>query len=149
MSARGAVLVVVLALAATGGCAQNTGTSEQRLSSTTMQSSGYARVIVGGRDLNVHGQITCAAAGSDTSISIGDSGVTAMVGNGSPPMVHTVSLGVVDGTGLNYTESLPGQGRASAVKTDNSYTITGEAVGMNPATQLTVTKPFEVNVSCP
>jgi ipoprotein LpqH len=61
--------------------------------------------------------------------------------------VHSAGLGNVDGVIMSFTEGVPGND-AKATKTGNSYKITGNASGADNAGN-PVTKPFEVDVTCP
>ena len=139
-------MVVVAGLA---GCSNKSNTS----SSNTSSSSGSAeKVIVDGQNQNITGQTTCTPAGGNLNIAIGDptNGVGAVITTANPPAVQSVGLGNVNGVTLGYAAAAPNQGNVQATKDGNSYTIKGTATGVNMASpQQPVTKPFEMDVTCP
>ena len=139
-------MVVVAGLA---GCSNKSNTS----SSNTSSSSGSAeKVIVDGQNQNITGQTTCTPAGGNLNIAIGDptNGVGAVITTANPPAVQSVGLGSVNGVTLGYAAAAPNQGNVQATKDGNSYTIKGTATGVNMASpQQPVTKPFEMDVTCP
>jgi ipoprotein LpqH len=68
----------------------------------------------------------------------------------NPPAVQSVGLGNVNGVTLGYSADAPNQGNVQATKNGNSYTINGTATGVNMSSpQQPVTKPFEMDVTCP
>lgn len=110
--------------------------------------SGTARVTIDGKEQKLEGTVVCATVAGNVSLTVGQgmSGVSATLGEGDKPSVTAVALGNIDGVSLGYTPGVPG-GSAEATKDGNTYTIKGEATGvdgMNP-----VTKPFELEVACP
>jgi ipoprotein LpqH len=133
--------------AALAGCSSNK-------SNTSSSSSGAAEAVtVAGQNQNITGQVSCTPSGDNINIGIGDAtnGVGAVVSNASPPVVHSVGLGQVNGITLGYADAAPSNGsNAQVTKNGNSYKITGTATGVdmnNPAQP--VTKPFEIDVTCP
>jgi lipoprotein LpqH len=112
---------------------------------------GAAMVTIDGQDQHVQGSVVCSAAAGNVQIAIGNAtqGIGAQLSDADPPEVKQVGLGNVDGTALGYTAGTP-QGEASATKDGNTYKIKGTATGVNlsnPTQQ--VTKPFEIDVTCP
>jgi serine/threonine protein kinase len=110
-----------------------------------------AKVFIDGKDQNVTGSAVCMNSGSSVTISIGGSGtgVAAMLTNSDPPEVKSVGLGNVNGVTLSYSPGVSG-GSASAVKDGNTYKIAGTAIGVDMANPMqTVTKSFEIDVTCP
>ncbi len=110
-----------------------------------------AKVFIDGKDQNVSGSAVCLSSGSSITISIGGAGtgVAAMLTNSDPPEAKSVGLGNVNGVTLSYSPGISG-GNASATKDGNSYKITGTAIGVDLANPTqTVTKPFEIDVTCP
>ena len=66
-----------------------------------------------------------------------------------PPQVKSVGLAQVNGLDLAYTAGM-GQGSAAATKNGNSYKITGTGTGTDTSAGMQmVTKPFEIDVTCP
>ncbi|OBG25039.1 lipoprotein LpqH [Mycobacterium sp. 852002-51057_SCH5723018] len=113
------------------------------------------QVIVDGKSQNVSGPVTCNPAGNKITIGIGEpaNGVGAVISNDNPPIVHSVGLGTVDGINFGYSDAAPGQGgTAGAAASGKSYQIKGTATGAdmrNPQQPQPVTKPFELDVTCP
>jgi ipoprotein LpqH len=117
-------------------------------SSSAAASSG-TKVTIDGQDQNVAGTVVCQAMGDTMNIAIGDSGtgIAAVLGGGDPPSVTSVALGNVNGVTLAMGM---GAGKAEAKKDGSTYTITGEATGIDMANPMQpVTKPFEIVVTCP
>jgi lipoprotein LpqH len=133
------------------GCSNN----KSNTSSTNTSSSPSAapeKVVIDGQAQNITGSVTCTPAGNNINIGIGDptNGVGAVVSNANPPAVQSVGLGNVNGVTLGYAAAAPNQGNVQATKNGNSYTIKGTATGVNMANpQQPVTKPFEMDVTCP
>jgi lipoprotein LpqH len=144
---------VALAVAACAGCSSNK--SSTGASSSSAPAAAGPQVIVDGQNQNVTGQVTCNSANGVTTIGIGDAtaGVGAVVSNDNPPIVHSVGLGSVNGVALGFSDAAPNQAsNAGAAVSGKSYAIKGTATGTdmsNPQQPTTVTKPFELNVTCP
>ena len=113
------------------------------------------QVIVDGKNLNVSGAVRCTPAGNNINIAVGDAstGIGAVISNDNPPIVHAVGLGSVDGITLGYSDAAKGQeGNAGAAVSGKSYQIKGAASGAdmsNPQQPKPITKPFELDVTCP
>jgi lipoprotein LpqH len=125
-----------------------TSSSSAPASSSTPAASGETKVIIGGAPQNVSGPVVCETNQGRFSIAVGDMVTGIIVGlepDGSA--VHSAGLGTVDGVVLSFTEGAPGN-NATATKTDKFYKITGTATGVDNAGQQ-VSKPFEVDVTCP
>jgi lipoprotein LpqH len=87
--------------------------------------------------------------GGNMNIAIGQgtTGVSAVVSEGDAPTVTAVGLGNVNGVTLAVGM---GAGEATAVKDGKTYKITGNATGIDMANPMSpVTKPFEIEVTCP
>jgi lipoprotein LpqH len=125
-----------------------TSTTSAATSSTTPAASGATQVIIGGQPQNVSGAVVCETNQGKFSIAVGDMLTGIIIGleqDGS--VVHNAGLGTVDGVVMSFTEGAPGN-TATATKTGNAYKITGTATGVDTAGK-EVSKPFEVNVTCP
>jgi lipoprotein LpqH len=120
-------------------------------SSSGASGASNAKVTIDGRDQNIHGTVACNTVGGKINIAIGDqgTGIGAVLGAASPPQVESVGLGNVNGTALAYNAGT-GQGSGQATKDGNKYKISGNATGINISDPLhPVTKPFEIDVTCP
>jgi lipoprotein LpqH len=147
-----------MVVAAVAGCSNDkSSTSAGTSSSSSSSASAPAgpQVIIDGQAQNITGQVTCNASGSNINIGIGDpsDGLGAVVSTDNPPIVHAVGLGSVNGITLGFSDAAPNQGgNAGAAQNDKSYTIKGTATGVdmtNPQQPQQVTKPFEMDVTCP
>jgi len=147
-------ILVGIAAAATvvagmAGCSSNKSNPS---SPTSSSGAGGNKVIIDGQNQNVTGQVSCTPAGGNLNIGIGDpsNGIGAVVSTADPPVVQAVGLGNLSGVTLGYSAGAPSQGTVQATKSGNSYTIKGTATGVNMANpQQQLTKPFEMDVTCP
>lgn len=116
---------------------------------------GDASVKVDGTALNLPDKsVGCVTRDGRVHISVGsknnNSGIAAVVTDGDNPQVISVGLGAVDGVTLGFVTGIPGGGSATAKKTLGTYTITGEATGINMSNPLQPSrKKFEFKVRCP
>ncbi|OBB92949.1 lipoprotein LpqH [Mycobacterium sp. 852002-40037_SCH5390672] len=147
---------VALVVAASAGCSSNkSNTGSSGSSSSAAPAAAGPVLIVDGQNQNISGQVTCTAAGDNTNIGIGDptAGLGAVVSNGNPPLVHSVGLGTVNGVALGFSDAAPNQsGSAGAAVKGKDWAIKGTATGTdmsNPQQPQQVTKPFELDVTCP
>jgi len=147
-------ILVGIAAAATvvaglAGCSSNKSNPSSPPSSSARAGN---QVIIDGQNQNVTGQVTCTTAGSNVNIGIGDpsNGIGAVVSTANPPVVQAVGLGNLTGVTLGYSAGAPNQGTVQATKSGNAYAIKGTATGVNMASpQQPLTKPFEMDVTCP
>lgn len=151
-------ILVGIAAAATvvagmAGCSSNKSNSSSPTGPSTSSSAPVGnQVIIDGQNQNVTGQVTCTPAGGNVNIGISDpsSGIGAVVSSADPPVVQAVGLGNLTGVTLGYSAGAPNQGPVQATKSGNAYTIKGTATGVNMANpQQQLTKPFEMDVTCP
>lgn len=137
------------------GCSQNKSAPSSSPAASAPAGSAQAgppKVIVDGQTQNITGQVTCTQVNGNTSIGIGDptNGVGAVVTNANPPSVPSVGLGSVSGVTLGYASAAPNPGTPPQVtKSGNTYSIKGTATGMDPSNSQQVTKPFEIDATCP
>jgi lipoprotein LpqH len=85
------------------------------------------------------------------NIAIGEAmtGIAAVL-SADGSTVQSVGLGNVNGVTLGYTQGVPGGASATATKDGNTYKISGTATGVDMANPMQpVTKPFEIEVTCP
>lgn len=146
---------VAVVVAACAGCSSNKSNTGSASSSSAPPAAAGPQVTVDGQKQDVSGQVTCNSANGNTTIGIGDAtaGVGAVVSNDSPPIVHSVGLGTVNGVTLGFSDNAPDQGsNAGAAVNGKTYAIKGTATGVdmsNPNQPQTVTKSFEMDVTCP
>jgi ipoprotein LpqH len=167
-----AVSGAVIVVGGLAGCSSNKSSSESASSATetakTAMSSassaatsatdaakgnpapGQATVTIDGADQAVNGTVVCTAAGGNFNIAIGEAATgVAVVLAEDASAVHSVGLGNVNGVTLGFQEGAPG-GTANATKDGQTYKVTGTATGVDMANPMQpVTKPFEVDVTCP
>lgn len=145
---------VALAVVACAGCSSNKSSTGASSSSAAPAASG-PQLTVDGQNQNVSGQVTCNTANGVVTIGIGDAtaGIGAVVSTDNPPIVHSVGLGSVNGIALGFSDAAPNQAsNAGAAVNGKYYAIKGTATGTdmsNPQQPKTVTKPFELDVTCP
>jgi ipoprotein LpqH len=134
------------------------GCSSSNKSSTSSPAPGSPapgpaeKVVIDGQVQQVSGPVSCTPAGGNINIGIGEStnGIGAVVSTANPPVVQAVGLGNLTGATLGYSAGAPNQGTVQATQNGKSYTIKGTATGVNMANpQQTLTKPFEMDVTCP
>ena len=161
-----AVGVATIAFAGVAGCSNdNKSSSKTSSASTTSATSattsspgatasspaaaaGPATVTVDGQLQNVGGPVVCSTTEGKFSIAIGEVITGVIVGlEPDASAVHNAGLGTVNGVVLSYTEGAPGN-TATATRDGNSYKITGTATGVD-TTRQQVSKPFEIDVTCP
>ena len=150
---------VALVVAASAGCSSNkssTGSSGSPSPSSSAAPAAAGPVLtVDGQNQNISGQVTCTTAGNNINIGIGDptAGLGAVVSNGNPPLVHSVGLGTVNNVALGFSDAAPNQnGNAGAAVNGKDWAIKGTATGTdmsNPQQPQQVTKPFELDLTCP
>jgi ipoprotein LpqH len=148
------ILGAALVVAGLTGCSSSTSKPSSASSSGSSSAAAapiVTKVTVDGQDQNVAGAAVCTPAGDNINIGIGDptDGFGAVVTNTDPPAVHAVGLGTAGGSTLGFSDAAGSQGSAEATKVGNSFTITGTAVGLDPSSSQTVTKPFEMDIACP
>ena len=117
---------------------------------TASAGAGTAKVSIDGQPKEVNGQIACTTAMGNLNIGIGDTATgIAVVMSPDASKVTSVGLGNVNGTVLGFQDGASGAS-ASATKNGNTYTITGTAAGVDKANPMQpMTKPFEIEVTCP
>ncbi|HEX5253756.1 MAG TPA: lipoprotein LpqH [Mycobacterium sp.] len=147
---------VALVVAASAGCSSNkSSTGSSGSPSSSAATAAGPMLTVDGQNQNISGQVTCTAAGDNVNIGIGDptAGLGAVVSNGNPPLVHSVGLGTVNGVALGFSDAAPNQsGSAGAAVNGKDWAIKGTATGTdmsNPQQPQQVTKPFELDITCP
>lgn len=153
------VIAGVVMAAGLTGCSNNDASGQQTTTETTTATSaqatatsepGGARVTVDGKPQEIRGQVVCSTMGDNLNIAIGGqaSGVAVVLAQDGSS-VTSVGLGNVNGVVMGYQRNAVG-GDASATKDGNSYKVTGTATGVDMANPLQpITKPFEIEVSCP
>ncbi|KAA0106116.1 lipoprotein LpqH [Mycolicibacterium sp. P1-5] len=126
-------------------------TSSAAGSASATAGASTTKVTIDGQPQNINGQVVCATAGGNLNIAIGEAttGIAAVL-SADASTVQSVGLGNVNGVTLGYTAGVPGGANASASKDGNTYKISGTATGVDMANPMQpVTKPFEIQVTCP
>jgi len=140
-----------IVIAGLSGCSSEKKSETTGETSSAAAAEGKSTVTIDGQDQAVEGTVVCSDMGGNTNIAIGDAttGIGAVVTTGDSPTVTSVGLGNVNGVTLGYQNGV-GQGEAKAEKDGNTYKISGTATGVDMANPLQpVTKPFEIEVTCP
>ena len=138
-------------IAGLSGCSSEKKSETSGETSSVAAAQGKSTVTIDGKDQAIEGNVVCTDAGGNTNIAIGNptGGLGAVVTTGDSPSVVSVALGNVNGVTLGYA-SAAGQGEAKVEKDDKTYKISGNATGIDMANPMQpVTKPFEIEVSCP
>jgi ipoprotein LpqH len=120
-------------------------------SGTASSAAGSAKITIDGQPQNTSGQqVVCSTTDGKFSIAIGEPIVGTIVGlEPDASVVHIVGLGnTVNGVVLSFTEGAPGN-TATASKNGNNYKITGTATGTDTANGQQISKPFEIDATCP
>jgi ipoprotein LpqH len=152
VASRGILVGIAAAATVVAGMAGCSSNKSNTSSPTGSSVAGGNKVTIDGQDQNVTGQVSCTPAGGNVNIGIGDpsNGIGAVVSTADPPVVQAVGLGNLTGVTLGYSAGAPNQGSVQATKSGNSYTIKGTATGVNMSNpQQQLTKPFEMDVTCP
>jgi ipoprotein LpqH len=150
MVTAGAAAILAVGLA---GCSGNTSGSTPN-GGVAPASASNAKVFIDGQDQHVKGQVTCVTTAGIVNIAIGGpsagggTGIGAVLTDANPPVVKSVALGNVNGVTLGVGGTT---GSAKATKDGKSYKITGTASGADLSNPMAgpVTKPFEIDVTCP
>jgi lipoprotein LpqH len=151
---RGIVVAVggaALVIAGLSGCSSDKKSETSGETSSVASAAGKSTVSIDGKDQEVKGTVVCSDMGGNTNIAIGDAttGIGAVVTTGDNPSVVSVGLGNVNGVTLGYAKA-GGQGDAKVEKDGSTYKISGNATGVDMSNPMQpVTKPFEIQVSCP
>ena len=152
---RGLVVAIggaAIVIAGLSGCSSEKKSETGGETSSAASAEGKSTVTIDGKDQAIQGTVVCSTMGENVNIAIGDAttGIGAVLSSGDSPVVHSVGLGNVNGVTLGFQENA-GQGDAKAEKSDSTYKISGNATGMDMANPMqgVVTKPFEIEVSCP
>ena len=153
-----------VAVMATGltGCSSDTSTTatteevtvSEEIPSAPVSASagaGTATVTIDGAGQDIDGQVVCTTSGGNLTIAVGDTGRgIAVVMADDASEVTSVSLGNIDGVIVGVDQNAPAGAEATATKDGDSYTISGTASGIDMANPTQpITKPFEIQVSCP
>jgi lipoprotein LpqH len=140
----------------TGASSSSASASSSAVSATSgtataSAGAGTAKVTIDGQPQNINGQVVCATAGGNYNIAIGEAATgIAVVMSEDASNVSSVALGNVNGVTLGYTPGVPGGASATATKDGNNIKVTGTATGIDMANPMQpVTKPFEIEVTCP
>lgn len=134
---------------ATSKASSSSASSSASESASATAAPGGTRVTIDGQDQQVSGTVVCSAMGGNMNIAIGEAttGIAAVLSEGDSPTVTSVGLGNVNGVTLAVGA---GAGEATAQKDGKTYKISGNATGLDMANPMApVTKPFEIEVTCP
>ncbi|MFW0789343.1 lipoprotein LpqH [Gordonia sp. CPCC 205333] len=142
-------------IGALGACSDDSS-SDTGSGDTGVSTGGDASVTIDGKPLDMGSKkVVCTETGGKVAIAIGDNtaggtaGVGATLTTGDNPEVETVGLGATNGQALGWAKGTPG-GDAKATKDGNTYTISGNVMGVDMANPTAPSKKsFEIKVTCP
>jgi ipoprotein LpqH len=108
------------------------------------------KVVVDGKARHVENHVECVTAASMVFANLGSEhdGITLILSAGEHPKLNDLTLGTVDGISLTYTTSNIGPAPA-VTKTGSTYTVVGTASGPSPDGAKNVSKPFDIEFTCP
>jgi hypothetical protein len=141
--------LLVTAAAVTAVAAGCSSDSEQAEPQPGTLVSGTAEITVNGTDLGEFDSVSCAPAGSLTTITTGDdtSGSTVVISNAEELITESVSIRELCGFTGSYKRGLGDEAEVSM--TGNTYTVSGTADGFatdKPSFRTTGT--FTIKVAC-
>ena len=163
LAVAGSAAVIVTGLSGCSSDKKSEGTSSSSAATTVSASasasaggvtaatgSGTATVTIDGQPKDIKGQVVCSTMGGNVNIAIGEQATgIAVVMSEDASKVSSVGLGNINGIVLGFQEGAPG-GTASATRDGKAYKITGTASGIDMANPMApMTKPFEIEVTCP
>ncbi|OMC52293.1 hypothetical protein A5745_01715 [Mycobacterium sp. IS-2888] len=107
------------------------------------------KVVVDGKVRPVQNEVACVTAANMVMANIGsrEDGIAVTLSAGDNPMVKDLTLGMVDGVPLTYYESNTGP-KPTVTKSGSAFKIVG-TVSDSPGGSGTVSKPFEMEFTCP
>lgn len=109
---------------------------------------GTAQLSVGGAEIGTTEAVRCSDIAWSTTITTGDDnkGATVMLSSAKRLVVESVQIRNLNGFTGNYNLGLDGD--ASVAMTDATYHITGNALGYEPTSIASTTRPFNIKVAC-
>jgi ipoprotein LpqH len=108
------------------------------------------KVIVDGKALPIQNHVECVTAANMVFANLGTEGdlVTLNLSAGENPKVNDLTLGTIDGSPLTYQTSDIGPA-PTVTKTGSTYKVVGTASGPSPSGAKDVSKPFDIEFTCP
>lgn len=112
--------------------------------------SAAVKVIVDGKARQIQNTVECVTAANMVFANLGShqDAIAVTLSAGDNPMLQDLTLGTVDGLPLTYNDSNTGP-KPTVTKTGSTYKIVGSATSPDPAGTGTVSKPFDVEFTCP
>jgi ipoprotein LpqH len=108
------------------------------------------KLVVDGKAQPTENKVACVTAHNMVLATIGNDqdDIDVTLSAGDTPALQELSLGKIDGLSLTYNESNPGP-KPTVTKAGSNYRIVGTATSLDPAGPGTVSKPFEMEFTCP
>jgi ipoprotein LpqH len=143
-----AVGCAVLLSAGLAGCSGSTGKSGQAPASAAPAID--VKVVVDGKARQIENHVECVTAAKMVTVNLGNNPdlVTLTLTAGDSPKLNDLTLGTVDGVTLTYMTSHIGPVPA-VTKTGLTYKVVGTASGPSADGSKDVSKPFDVEFTCP
>jgi ipoprotein LpqH len=137
-----------LGLALTG-CSASSGHGTSA-PATSAAPAANVKVVVDGQLRHVQNSVQCVTAANMVTVVIGSDrdGVGMTLTAGENPKVNDLTVGMIDGILLSYNNSDIGPAPA-VTKTGSTYKVVGTASGPSPNGAQAVSKPFNVEFTCP
>ncbi|HWY00912.1 MAG TPA: lipoprotein LpqH [Mycobacterium sp.] len=144
-----AAIVGVALVGCSSGSGNGAGAPASSASGASAPTAGV-KVVVDGKARPVQNKVECVKAANMVMANIGSEqdGIAVTLSAGDNPAMQDLTLGMVDGLPLTYDESNAGP-KPTVTKTGFTYKIVGTASSPSPAGTGTVSKPFDMEFTCP
>lgn len=150
----GSATIVMVALA---GCSSHQGGAGARVNNPAPNSSAAiatANLVVDGRTRQIQ-PVECVTAANLLMANIGNvgigtdqDGIAVATTAGDNPTLDSLVLGTFDGVPFGW-HTTDNTSRPIVTKSGQTFKIVGTAVGPAPSGNGTLSKPFELNFTCP
>lgn len=135
-----------------GGCSSHKGGTGAAANSSATNSSGTAvsaRLVVDGRTRQMQ-SVECVTAANSMMANIGtdQDGIAVTTTAGDNPTLDSLVLGSFDGVPFGW-HTTDETSRPMVIKSGQTYKIVGTAVAPAASGNGTLSKPFELDFTCP
>jgi ipoprotein LpqH len=135
------------------GCSSGSGNGVGAPASSAPPASAPSagvKIVVDGKARPIQNKVVCVSAGNSVMANIGSNqdGIAITLSAGDNPALEDLNLGTVDGLPLMYSDSDTGP-KPTVTKAGSTYKIVGTATSPSPTGTGTVSKPFDMEFTCP